>query len=100
MYHRVGGYFLITACFVEIALGILRWTVYRKMNAEWLAYANIGFFGMIGLLLEIKFRKMRGEEDPYATLNVSTIISEDEFEFRIKNGEKLVILDNLVLDVS
>jgi len=28
------------------------------------------------------------------------LITEEEFETRIKNGEKLVILDNMVIDIS
>lgn len=43
---------------------------------------------------------MRMKEDPFPNLDNQPVISEDEFEQKIKNGERLVILDNLVLDLT
>lgn len=59
-------------------------------------------FGMFGIyiLSEILFRLMRMKEDPFPNLDNQPVISEDEFEQKIKNGERLVILDNLVLDLT
>ena len=53
---------------------------------------------LIIVIMEILFRKMRAQKDEFVKPTVS--MTEAEFEEKIKNGEKLWILDDLVLDLK
>jgi cytochrome b involved in lipid metabolism len=50
------------------------------------------------ILLEWRHQKILSEEVPYVL--PALVINLEEFERRLHHGEKLVILDDLVLDVS
>ena len=49
---------------------------------------------------EIYYQYWKRREDPFIIEDFYPVITADEFEDRVKKGEKLVILDNLVLDIA
>ena len=76
----------------------ISYTSYLKWN--WLANTSLISSILIVLLLEgiFQFRKLL--EDDFKTHEISKIISLDEFEYRIVAGEKLVVLEDMVIDIS
>jgi len=56
---------LIALCYIQICLGIIEWALRQALQINWFGYVNICLFGMIGLLIELRYRKMRAEEDPF-----------------------------------
>lgn len=63
-----------------------------------LGIASIVVFFSVAFTLEVIFRIIRKKETPFKKPSLD--ITCEEFENLIKNGKKLVILDDLVLDVS
>jgi hypothetical protein len=62
-------------------------------------YYNYGFFLLMVLLLEIHHRYRKWHcYDAYAEPHI--IMCVEEFAERVENGQQLVVLDDLVLDVS
>lgn len=59
----------------------------------------IGVLGLMALC-EINFRFMRKREDSLEPRNPVPIFTEEEFEKRVRAGENLCILDNLVLNLT
>lgn len=55
------------------------------------------FFGLF-VIIEVMFRILRNQESPMKDTIV--VISNEDFNKRLLKGEKLVIFENLVLDVS
>ena len=80
-------------------LAINRVTSFIGTNA-WLSYVNIGVFAVCFLFFEVQFRKMRVQEDQFEVHEGHIQMTPQEFEKRIKRGERLHILDNLVLDLK
>ena len=50
--------------------------------------------------MELFFQITKYYEDDFQVNKIKKIISHDEFEQRIVAGEKLVILEDMVLDIS
>lgn len=69
-------------------------------TAQWIVVAVVQFVAhaTVFALLEWRHRRILSEEVPYVLPRI--VIDVEEFERRLHNGEKLVILDDLVLDVS
>lgn len=65
---------------------------------KYLIPLNIALMLGIAAIFEICYQYVKKNEDSLVYPNLN--ISEATFEERIKNGEKLVVLDNMVLDVS
>lgn len=80
-----------------VTSGILKYTNFFGQR-NFMAYVQV--FSFIGgcLLCEILFQIIKYKQDPFK--RPSETITIDEFSSKIKSGEKLVILDDLVLDVS
>jgi len=74
----------------------------RIRGSKWAMLAPLNLFAMllITIGLEARFRWQRKQEDPFVTPHLKEVISEQEFEARVKKGEQLCILDDLVLDLS
>lgn len=74
---------------------------YNLENPEdwkFLPYLNIILMSGIVIVFEGWYQYSWRQEDQF--IYDKPLISEQEFEERIKNGEKLVILDNMVIDIS
>lgn len=67
---------------------------YKKVLAPILVVTMV----LILIIMEIWFRKMRAEKDEFVKPPVS--MTESEFEEKIKNGEELWIMDDLVLNLK
>jgi len=82
----------------EIQIGVTQY------NEEWgktwyIGYANYGFFFGSWFLLEVyyyrkKYMQLTDFKDP------DVIMSVHELDTRIRNGEALIVLDDLILDVA
>lgn len=75
------------------------------MNAPKLKYlAPISFVVVIGTVycFEMNYKSMLKQEEEFASTKNGNLpkISTEEYAMRIENGHQLVILDDMVLDVS
>jgi cytochrome b involved in lipid metabolism len=59
---------------------------------------NIILMIVITATLEVRYQRTWRKEDPF--VYGGDQMTEEEFEKRVKNGEKLVILDNMVIDIG
>lgn len=83
------------ACIVTGAFKYSVWSL-EKQNALGIVHAVV--FGLAMILFEILHQKYKRGEQPYT--EPYAIITTEEFEKRVAAGEELMILDDLVLDVS
>jgi hypothetical protein len=97
--HRYLNYSLV----VTVHLGMFFGLLFKKTRGVsiditlFVTLELVFFFGTLGILEFLHRRKGR-EVEPFN--EPDTFISEEEFESLIHKGRKLVILDNLVLDVE
>jgi cytochrome b involved in lipid metabolism len=54
----------------------------------------------IFLICETIYRKQRSGEDPWVTKTLDKLMTEEDFDIAVLNGQKLWILDDMVLDLS
>ena len=101
MVHRYFSWLLLLATYACISVGILNYVDYHTelIQLEYLAFLNIGLGLAIWAILETIFQIKRQGQDEYKTAHLPVITSE-EFENRVKNGQKLHLLDYMVLDLS
>ena len=93
--HKYGGYALIITSQVSIFFGII---VYNQNNGNYvLCSVCIGLFMLFWAVLEIAYQVKARGSDPIYNLDV---IDERTYSERIRKGELLVVLDDLVIDVS
>ena len=93
--HRFIAYTVLVLSQITIlAGGCLRF--YGKMRI--LFFVNTLFILTILIVGELQFRRTKKREDPFIEPDV--IMTHCEFKRRIEEGEKLVILDEYVLDIS
>ena len=59
---------------------------------------NVGFFFLMLLVGEVFHRITLAKEHPFNISNVT--ITKEDFDQRVSQGEKLMILDGFVLDVA
>jgi hypothetical protein len=100
--HRSFAYLVLLASLATLTLGIVLFTTYHKEYNQYeiLAWINLGFIAMAAILLEFFHRRNKyGKEDPFITKS-KPLMTPVEFEKKIKEGKKLHILDNMVLDLS
>lgn len=57
-------------------------------------------FFLFLIVIEVAFRVYKSKETPFPKSEFEYRISEEEFRGKIKKGEKLVILDDMVLNVE
>lgn len=97
--HMTFGYLILLAGTCAAFFGMYYYRTNPKhpsnFQIEWL---HIGSYVVVLGFLEFRFRQQMKQEDPFK--NGHKIITIEEFENLIVKGEKLVILDDLVLDVS
>ena len=98
--HGVCAYFVIFFSQVTISMGIcVYWSQVKQINrGVTLTIINIGAFCIPLLLGEIIHRIRLAKEEPFTKVQAS--MSAKEFDNYVKEGRKLVILDELVLDVA
>ena len=103
MLSRGHGYFayvvMLYGQFV-LSSGIINFFYFEEKYSLAKGLVAFDFILFIGLLLggELWYQYMMRTEIPFT--KVDKVMSPQEFEKRIEQGEKLVILDDMVLDVS
>lgn len=95
--HNILGWLFVAASFVEMVSGFRRFHLYYGQPDLSTVYLPIQL--VLFLALEGWFRKKRATKVKF-TAKGRIKMKEEEFEERIKRGEKLCILDDLVLDIS
>lgn len=99
--HRVGGATLLIASTIVTFTGLLDFTEDQPLKQySWIAYFELIFWLVLYLAGELYFRKVRGGEDPFPDLSKYPVLSEAAFKAKVEHGEKLVILDNVILNLA
>lgn len=97
-FHRTAGWVFIIVGFVAVATGIHVYNVLHHFNTytHWL-HMTLGIltFG----LMEATFQFLKYDTAEYRVPNKKPITLE-EFHRRVQAGEALVILDDMVLDMT
>jgi hypothetical protein len=92
------SYFAIYGGMYNFMRNYISYTFYQKWN--WLVDASLNSSIYLVLLLEAIYQLTKYLEDDFGVNKIKTIITLDEFESRIVDGEKLVILEDMILDIS
>jgi len=100
MVHRYFGYFMLLLSEAAIVTGSLKYANYQGDNVNIPGLVHVFVFFIIILLAEGIFQKYRRGETPFVEPTSEEVISTEEFDKRVHGGEQLVILDDLILDVS
>jgi Cytochrome b5-like Heme/Steroid binding domain len=97
--HQLFGYLVIGVSQVTLLLGGLAYADGggSKLAETLSIILFITFFGLI-VLFEILFRMFKRRETPF--VEPERMIPRAEFDQRVNLGENLVLLDDLVLDVT
>jgi Cytochrome b5-like Heme/Steroid binding domain len=98
MGHKLFGYLILFVTQVTLVTGGLAYADRGYSLAKSLVIAEIVVFSFLVLIFEIFFQIYKRKEQPFK--EVGEIISRDDFDARVAEGEHLVLLDDLVLDVS
>lgn len=96
--HKIFGYFLIAIAQYETQIGIIQYEEEWGLQPLPYGYINAVFMFVSVILLEVHFRVRRSQMDKF--INPLVIMSTEEFNARIKKGERLAIIDDLVIDVT
>ena len=97
--HRKLGYFFCCFSMLIVSHGWLEFGEYYAAGFEFIGPLNLVCVLTLFFILECRFKKMKRIFVPFDKRGLN-VISEEEFEKRVKNGEHLVILDDLVLNVK
>lgn len=100
MVHRYFGYFMLILSEAAIVTGSLKYANKQGDNVNIPGLVHVFVFFIIILLVEGIFQKYRRGETPFVEPTSEEVISTEEFDKRVVGGEQLVILDDLILDVS
>lgn len=97
--HKVVGYGFIFVGIFTVAFGIREWIEkWGTKSMVYLAFLNLLVTIVFYTTVECCHRKKRFGKDPWITPEKTMTIKE--FEEKVRNGEKLWILDNIILDLS
>jgi len=99
--HRAFGYILLLTSQAAI---VLDGSAFKSFNQQTkclnlalvLTCVNVGVIVLAIIGCEINLRRLKKTDTPFEA--PSNSITREEFEERVAEGEKLVILDNLVID--
>lgn len=98
--HKIAAYLVILSAYCAIYYGILFYRQNPKHPSDFpLEWVQVVTVALVVVVLELVYRLYCLREKEFDDSNVPHITLED-FKARVKNGEKLVILDQFVLDVS
>jgi Cytochrome b5-like Heme/Steroid binding domain len=98
MGHKLFGYLVIFVSQVTLVTGGLAYAERGHTLARILVILEVILFAILVIVFEIFFRNYRGKEQPFKEVN--EIISRADFDERVAAGHHLVLLDDMVLDVS
>lgn len=100
--HKAIALFVQLLAIVATTLGMSEYFSYHKdtPDSSLMVPLSLSFTIILFVGNEIYYQYWRRLEDPFIIEEFYPVITSDEFEERVRNGEKLVILDNLVLDIT
>ena len=93
--HKFFGYLTLLISQINIYFG---GQAYSTNKAESLVLAELIVFFVLIALFETFFQLYRRKEQPFRP--ITDTISRTEFDARVNGGEQLLLLDDMVLDVS
>ena len=97
--HKGFAYFVLIWSYFAIATGIHFYRMNPAHPSDFpLEYLHMTVMALIVFSLEFRYQQSLKSQEPF-TKDVLTITLED-FNARIRNGEKLVLLDDLILDIE
>lgn len=98
--HKFFGILLLLAGAAAVAAGIHQYRMNPKHKSDFpLEALHIISYVVVLAFLEYLYQKDLSNEEPFASKHVNAI-SLEEFNALVSRGRKLVIVDDLVLDVS
>lgn len=95
--HKLFGFFMILLSQFSVLSGGLKWAA-TYPDSKPLVIVHFIVFFLIVIVIEGIYQRFIRKENPFVEL--SNTISREDFKKRVAGGEQLVILDDLVLDVS
>lgn len=100
--HRAAGVLVLLSSIAVVSLGFNAYfyNVPGHDHLKFLKPLNIGITLFIFFAFEVRYQFFRLREDRFEVKEQHPVITHAEFAQRVKSGEKLCILDNLVLDLS
>ena len=100
--HRLVAYAMFGLVTYTLYLGLKHHIQTINGMDQYGFWINLNLGGMIGIvcIFEIIYRIVKSGHTDFATPTLQEVIDEKTFEKRIADGQKLVILDDMVLDVS
>lgn len=98
--HKYAAYFILVSGFLAVAAGILAYRTNPKHPSDFpLERLHMAGYLLVFAALETHYQMTLQKEEEFDSSKVESI-NVEEFERRVARGEKLVVLDNLVLDVA
>ena len=100
--HRAAGALVLLSSIAVVSLGFNAYfyNVPGHDNLKFLKPLNIGLTVFVFLVFEVRYQFFRLREDPFEINEIVPVMTYSEFEQKVKDGEKLCILDNMVLNLS
>eukprot|EP00347_Sterkiella_histriomuscorum_P024123 403332230 len=95
--HKIFGYILIFVSQIAIVLGGFKWSSFSNQNNPYVI-AHIVVFFLVLIVLEGIYYRFQMNETNF--VDPKNTISRADFKKRVAGGEQLVVVDDLVLDVS
>ncbi|CDW89749.1 cytochrome b5-like heme steroid binding domain containing protein [Stylonychia lemnae] len=95
--HKIYGKLMYLLGQVGVLTGILHYN--NRIKPETILWLpNADTFLLSGIFVEIMYQVYRNRESPFKKSQMKITIQD--FEARVRSGQKLVLLDDLVLDIS
>jgi len=98
MGHKLLGYIVILVSQVALLTGGIAYSGRGHPLAKTLVILEVILFAILVLLFEILYQVYRRKEQPFR--DVQERITRQDFDIMVARGEKLVLLDDMVLDVA
>ncbi|CDW80902.1 cytochrome b5-like heme steroid binding domain containing protein [Stylonychia lemnae] len=95
--HKSYGYLMLCIGQAAVLTGVLHYNERHYPQSD-LWIPNIVIYILLWVLIEIMYQVFLRRESPFKSSMIK--ITVQEFESRVQSGQKLVLLDDFVLDVS
>lgn len=99
--HRVLGFLTWLFAIFVTCTGLESYSeLWLNGETNYLIWINGSLMVLIFLICELTFRKLRSGEDKWVTNELEKVYTVEQFEKLVSMGEKLWILDDMVLDLT
>jgi hypothetical protein len=96
--HKLFGCVVMFLAQITLVLGGIAYAERGHPLAETLVIIETIFFFVLVIAFEILFQIYRKREQPFS--EIGEVMTREDFDRRIRGGERLCILDDLVLNVE